>query len=123
MTDTSFGALLRRLRGDRPQKDVATELGMPVTTLSSLEKQVGVPRGPMLKRLANFYGVPVTYFYAGPSGQAGPSAEARTWLASLRNSMSAKPAVATYADPAISAELKAAVGEALHKHAATADNE
>ena len=34
-----FGELLRRLRGDRSQREVADELGMPVTTLSTLENQ------------------------------------------------------------------------------------
>jgi len=44
----NFGERLRRLRGDRSQKEVATKLGLPVTTLSSLENQDTIPRGEVL---------------------------------------------------------------------------
>src|SRR5579871_4744083 len=61
--------VVNRLRGSRTQKEVASLLEMPVTTLSTLENQEAVPRGSVLKRLADFYGVPLNYFYAAPSAE------------------------------------------------------
>ena len=48
-----FGSRLRRLRGTRTQKQVAADLQMPITTLSTLENQQAVPRGVMLKRFGD----------------------------------------------------------------------
>jgi transcriptional regulator with XRE-family HTH domain len=92
-----FGELLRRLRSTRSQKDVAGELGMPITTLSTLENQEAVPRGPVLKKLADFYGVPLMYFYPAPTSEMRPSATAKEWLLSLKHKTVQKDAIATHA--------------------------
>ena len=64
-----FGQLLRRLRGGRSQREIAVELQMPVTTLSTLENQEAVPRGLVLKKLAGYFGVSVSYFYSSSASE------------------------------------------------------
>jgi len=76
----SFGERLRRLRGNRSQKDVASELGLPVTTLSSLENQDSVPRGDVVQKLVEFYKVPVSYFYRTAPTQVKASDAAKAWV-------------------------------------------
>jgi transcriptional regulator with XRE-family HTH domain len=92
-----FGELLRRLRGTRPQRQVAEELNMPVTTLSTLERQESVPRGPVLKRFAEYYGVPVTYFYPVVVSEMRSNDSAKEWLRFVRQDSTAKEGIATYA--------------------------
>ena len=94
-----FGELLRRLRGTRSQRDVAADLAMPVTTLSTLENQESVPRGPVLKRLADYYGVQLTYFYPPTASEMKPSDPAREWLRSLSHKSIDQEVIATYAPP------------------------
>ena len=77
-----FGEKLRRLRGETAQKAVAEALEMPQTTLSSLEKQGSIPRGDVLKKLANYFKVPVEYFYEEP--ERGKSEAALAWLDQLK---------------------------------------
>lgn len=89
-----FGDKLRRLRGDRPQKSVAQALEIPQTTLSSLEKQTSVPRGDMLRRLADYFAVPIDYFYEVPPTQV--SASAKVWLQHLRTESKGRDTVATH---------------------------
>src|SRR5690348_13160216 len=89
-----FGELLRRLRGARPQKEIAGELGMPVTTLSTLENQNDLPRGPVLKQLCEFYSVPASYFYGEASVKTRNIEPARAWLRSVRENSFHKDAVA-----------------------------
>ena len=55
-----FGERLRLLRGRRSQKRVAEELQIPPTTLSTLENQENLPRGEMLQKLTNYFGVQVS---------------------------------------------------------------
>ena len=106
-----FGELLRRLRGPRTQKEVSTDLDMPVTTLSSLENQESVPRGPVLKRLADYYGVEITYFYSAPTSEMSSTSTAREWLLSLRDKPGvAKDAIATLAPPDYPDERPGAAG-------------
>jgi len=91
-----FGKRLRRLRGQRPQREIADALKIPTTTLSSLEQQETVPRGLMLQRLADYFGVSVDYFYP-PEKKTTQSA--REWLRHLRQvSFDAAPTIATHSD-------------------------
>jgi len=108
-----FGQLLRRLRGTRSQKDVAGDLGMPVTTLSTLENQDSVPRGPVLKKLADYFGVPLTYFYTAPTSEMRPSDAAKDWLLSLRQQSVNKDVIATHAPPEYPEEIKQRFAEKI----------
>lgn len=108
-----FGDLLRRLRGSRTQKEVASLLEMPVTTLSTLENQEAVPRGAVLKRLADFYGVPLNYFYAAPSAEMKATDTAKAWLHQLKNTAAKEATIATYGPPHLSKELKQRIAEAI----------
>jgi transcriptional regulator with XRE-family HTH domain len=91
-----FGRRLRRLRGERSQKEVAEAIGIPTTTLSSLEQQETVPRGPMLQRLADHFGIAREYFY--PPGSRTTEG-AREWLRQIRQTpFEAAPTIATHAD-------------------------
>lgn len=108
-----FGQLLRRLRGDRSQKVVANELDMPVTTLSTLENQPTVPRGPVLKKLAGYYGVSVTYFYSSAATEMKPTHAASAWLQTVRQDSNVKDRIATYAQPDYSEEIKDKIAEKI----------
>lgn len=70
-----FGKRLRRLRGNRSQREVASDLGIPTTTLSSLEQQDTVPRGPMLRRLSEHFGVSLDYFFPSEPKASRPARE------------------------------------------------
>jgi transcriptional regulator with XRE-family HTH domain len=99
-----FGKRLRRLRGDRSQREVAQDLGIPTTTLSSLEQQEAVPRGPMLQKLSNHFGVPVEYFFPR---ERKVSTTAREMLSELRQrSFNVAPTIATHAPSNFSEEDK-----------------
>jgi transcriptional regulator with XRE-family HTH domain len=99
-----FGERLRRLRGEKSQREVATALEIPTTTLSSLEQQQTVPRGPMLQRLSGYFGVDPDYFF--PAGKKESSA-AREWLRAQRSrSFNVVPTVATYSIWEISQDEK-----------------
>lgn len=110
-----FGDLLRRLRGNRPQRDVALELNLPVTTLSTLENQKQVPRGAVLKQLCTYYGVPPAYFYAEPSTQARKTDAAMRWLQMVKDNSAAKEAIAFYAPIDVSDALKNRIAERLRQ--------
>ena len=104
-----FGRRLRRLRADRSQKEVAEALGIPTTTLSSLEQQEAVPRGPMLQRLAEFFDVPREYFYPPDSRT---TVGAREWLRQLRQtSFQGRQTIATHADVDFDEETKTRFAE------------
>jgi len=120
-----FGQLLRRLRGTRSQKDVAGDLGMPVTTLSTLENQETVPRGPVLKKLADYFGVPLTYFYTPPTSEMRPTDAAKDWLLSLRQQPVKRDVIATHAPAEYPEEIKQQFAEKikLKKRAETSDHE
>jgi transcriptional regulator with XRE-family HTH domain len=121
----SFGELLRKLRGVRSQREISEELGMPVTTLSTLENQENIPRGITLKRLADFYGVPMSYFYSAPTVAMKSSESAKEWLLSLREATNFKEGVATHAAPDISQKVKDAISQAINErqNAKTPDND
>jgi transcriptional regulator with XRE-family HTH domain len=91
----NFGLRLRKLRGDRSQKEVAAELGMPVTTLSTLENQDTIPRGEVLQKLAECYKVPINYFYKAVATEIKASAAAQAWVQQLREHDEGKDTVAT----------------------------
>src|SRR5882672_9979739 len=93
----NFGERLRRLRGDRSQKEVATKLGLPVTTLSSLENQDTIPRGEVLQKLAECYKVPISYFYKSGSTQVKASDAAVAWVQQLPASTETKASDAALA--------------------------
>jgi putative transcriptional regulator len=106
-----FGERLRRLRGERPQKVVAESLGMPQTTLSSLEKQQSIPRGDLLKKLADFFGVQVTYFYTASnltSSEAG-----KAWLEHLKSSIKGRDTIATHSPTGIDSQTKEKIAAKL----------
>jgi transcriptional regulator with XRE-family HTH domain len=90
-----FGHRLRRLRGSRSQKEIAEALKMPPTTLSSLEAQESIPRGDMLRKLSDFFRVPVTYFYAESHSSLKPTDAARQYLKRLREPAHVADTVAT----------------------------
>lgn len=91
----NFGHRLRRLRGDSSQKDVAADLGIPVTTLSTLENQDTIPRGEVLQKLAEYYKIPITYFYKNASTEIKASDAAHAWVQQLREPAEGKDTVAT----------------------------
>jgi len=109
----NFGELLRRLRGGRSQKDVASELQMPITTLSTLENQQTVPRGPVLKKLADYYGVAASYFYSSSATEMKPTGAASAWLQTVRQNSNVKETIATYASPEYSDEVKNEIAEKI----------
>jgi transcriptional regulator with XRE-family HTH domain len=109
----NFGELLRRLRGGRSQKEVAGELEMPVTTLSTLENQESVPRGPVLKKLAAHYGVTVSYFYSSSTTEMKPTGAASAWLQTVRQNSNVKETIATYASAEYSEEVKNQIAEKI----------
>jgi transcriptional regulator with XRE-family HTH domain len=108
-----FGDLLRRLRGSRTQQQVASDLAMPVTTLSTLENQETVPRGAVLKRLADFYGVPLSYFYIAPSAEMKATDGAKAWLQQLRGTHAKENAIATFASPDFPDDLKRKIADTI----------
>jgi transcriptional regulator with XRE-family HTH domain len=100
----NFGKRLRRLRGERSQKDVAAGIGIPTTTYASLEQQETVPRGPVLQRLCDYFGVSLDYFFPPAKRAVSP---AREWLREQRNrSFNVTPTIATYSISEVSPEEK-----------------
>jgi transcriptional regulator with XRE-family HTH domain len=113
---TKFGELLRRLRGNRSQREVAANLQMPVTTLSTLENQESIPRGPVLKKFADYYGVPLAYFYATSGAEPRSSGAASAWLQTVRKTgdvAHVKETIATYGSSDFSEDLKNKIAEKI----------
>jgi transcriptional regulator with XRE-family HTH domain len=108
-----FGERLRRLRGDRSQKEIAGLLGMPVTTYSTLENQEAIPRGQVLKRLADFFAVQMSYFHPSPSPGLRSTESARGWLESLRTSEYAEQKTVAHADFDIPEATRAKIAERI----------
>lgn len=77
----NFGRRLRRIRGDHSQKEIAAAIGIPTTTYASLEQQDAAPRGPVLERLCDHFGVAVEYFFPPPEREIASAVE---WLRSRR---------------------------------------
>jgi transcriptional regulator with XRE-family HTH domain len=110
-----FGELLRRLRGSRSQREVASDLGMPVTTLSTLENQSQIPRGSVIKRLADYYTVPLAYFYPSNSAEMVSTDSARQWLDIVRQRPVLKNDIATYASPDYPEEARKRFAEKIRQ--------
>lgn len=109
-----FGRRLRRLRGTRSQKEIAGALKIPVTTYSSLEQQATAPRGPLLQRLAEFFGVTSQYFY--PPSRSRASESAREWLHGIANStFETRPTIATHADVVFDEDTRTLFAERLKR--------
>lgn len=114
----NFGERLRRLRGDRSQKEVAHGMDIPQTTLSTLENQGSVPRGEVLARLAEYFGVPITYFYRSNIEPLRSTERAKLFLESIRlQPISGKATVATHMEPGddFDEETKKLIAEKIHQ--------
>ncbi len=119
----NFGQRLRRLRGDRSQKDVAADLGIPVTTLSTLENQTTIPRGEVLQKLAECYKVPIIYFYKTTSTEIHASDAAHAWVRQLRDPAEGKDTVATQSNIQLDEKDLERIAERIrHRHAKISDN-
>lgn len=55
--------VLKRLRGDRTRKEVATSVGITERALKSYELGDRIPRDDVKQKLANYYDVTVTYLF------------------------------------------------------------
>ncbi len=115
-----FGERLRLLRGDRSQKEVARALGMPQTTLSTLENQAAVPRGEVLQRLADFFGTGVDYFF--PTGSIRPSSAARAYLRAIRHATPDSKTVVAHSTLQLDGETKSKIHERIRQKRAQTTN-
>lgn len=111
----TFGDKLRRLRGDRSQKEIAAGLEMPPTTLASLESQELPPRGEVLSKLANYFKVPIDYFYKTTSLDLKPSDAARAWLQKLQDPVKGKDTIATLATGMLDDSTKQRIAERIRE--------
>jgi transcriptional regulator with XRE-family HTH domain len=106
-----FGEKLRRLRGDRTQKSVAEALEIPQTTLSSLENQKSIPRGDVLRNLAEYFKVSIEYFYDAPVLES--SDQAKTWLDDVRKKAEGRDTVATHSNLQLDSKTLEQIAEKL----------
>jgi transcriptional regulator with XRE-family HTH domain len=113
----NFGQRLRRLRSNRSQKEVADALKMPPTTLSTLEGQENIPRGEVLQKLADFFRVPVTYFYSDPQPPTRGTDAARQYLKRLQQPVHAAETVATQSNVILDEGTKKKLAELIKKNA------
>src|SRR5208283_3518682 len=108
----------------RSQKEIAGLLGMPQTTLSTLENQVTVPRGEVLRTLAEHFRVPVAYFYPQEPPSVVATERAKALLDSIRHSREeTRATVATHTNPSddigLGEEAKRLIADKIHKIAKT----
>lgn len=54
---------LKRLRGEKSRKEVAEAIGITERALKSYELGDRVPRDDVKQRIANYYGMSVTYLF------------------------------------------------------------
>jgi len=112
----NFGQRLRRIRGERPQIEVAAEMGLPQTTLSTLENQKSVPRGEVVRKLAEYYKVPIEYFYEEQQRTPLTRSEAASaWLRSLPQLQGKKDSLATQSEYPVDAKTRKKIAEALRQ--------
>ena len=62
-----------RLRGDRTQRQVASELGIPVSTYAMIELGQRFPRRDLQGKLARFYGTTVDDLFFSGNDECGAS--------------------------------------------------
>lgn len=55
--------VLKRLRGEKTRKEVASAVGITERALKSYELGDRIPRDDVKQKLANFYDVTVTYLF------------------------------------------------------------
>ncbi len=118
----NFGERLRRLRGKRSQRQIASELDMPVTTLSSLENQKTIPRGEVLEKLADYFKVPMSYFFKDLTTEPTGTDAAHAWLRHIREPAKGKQTVATQANLLLDEETKEKIAERLRLRNAKVSN-
>lgn len=63
MADKNFGERLRRLRGKKSITEVAKACEISPSALSMYENSQRVPRDPVKRRLASYYGKSVGYIF------------------------------------------------------------
>ena len=56
-------AVLKRLRGEKARKEVAEAIGITERALKSYELGDRVPRDDVKQKIANYYGMSVTYLF------------------------------------------------------------
>lgn len=121
-----FGERLRKLRGDRSQKEIATALGIPPTTLSTLENQETVPRGEVVQKLATYFKVPIDYFYSSsaPTPRISEAAQAAAleWLDGIRQPTKGKNTIATQSNVELDEKTKERIAERLRQKRAKISN-
>jgi transcriptional regulator with XRE-family HTH domain len=88
---------------------------MPITTLSTLENQESIPRGAVLKKLGDYYGVQVAYFYSTPSTELKSTDAAKAWLLHLRQTKVLENGIATHASPDFPEELKKRIARTIEQ--------
>lgn len=118
----NFGERLRRLRGERSQREIASDLEMPVTTLSSLENQKTIPRGEVLEKLADYFKVPMNYFFKNLEIEPTGTDAAHAWLEQVREPAIGKQTVATQANILLDEETKEKIAERLRLRNAKVSN-
>jgi transcriptional regulator with XRE-family HTH domain len=93
-------------------------MDIPQTTLSTLENQTSVPRGEVLARLADYFGVPITYFYRSHTVPLRSTEPARRFLESIRaEPIRGKATVATHMEPSedFDEDTKRLIAEKIHQ--------
>jgi transcriptional regulator with XRE-family HTH domain len=111
----NFGERLRRLRGERSQKEVAADLGLPVTTLSSMENQDSIPRGEVLQKLSEYFKIPISYFYKTGSLAVRASDAAVAWVQQLREPARGRDTIATQSNIHLDDEDKEKIAERIKR--------
>jgi len=59
----TFAQKLKEARGDRRPEEAAVAIGVSMQTILNWEAGRSEPTSGRLQKLANFYGVPITYFF------------------------------------------------------------
>jgi transcriptional regulator with XRE-family HTH domain len=115
-----FGERLRLLRGQRSQKRVAEELGIAPTTLCTFENQESLPRGETLQKLADYFGVQISYFF--PSNPAKPSEAARNYLLTIRRATGTAQGLPTHSNLDLDDEKQRKVLDVMRRKNAEASH-
>lgn len=68
MNEEAMGKMLRDLRGDRRPEEVAVAAGVSVSAISLYENGKRTPRPKVMRKLADYYGVPVADIFFPDDG-------------------------------------------------------